>query len=120
MAARNIPKDQWHPFFERFTKTIQDQRQADVEIASLEYGDQLLAEKVSLHGLSYDAKGGIFEVEMANINHRVIRPAQVFVDWEAGGVIGVEVVGDDDVRTILRIREPLMLPEPQGAWSGSG
>jgi len=114
MATRNIAKDQWHPFFEQFTKTIQDQRQADVDIASLEHGDQLLAERVPLYGLSYDPRGDTFEVEMANIGHRVIRPREVFVDWQAGGVVGIEIVGDDDVRTILRIREPLMLPEPQG------
>ena len=114
MATRNIAKDQWHPFFEQFTKAIEDQRQADVEIASLEHGDQLLAESVPLYGLSYDPKGGTFEVEMANLNHRVIRPSEVFVDWQAGGVICVEIVGDDDVRTILRIREPLLLPQPQG------
>lgn len=115
MATKDIAKDRWHSFFEEFTKAIQGRRQAGVEVVSLGYGDQVLAANAPLHGLSYDTRSETFEVEMEGIDHRVTRPRNVFVEWEAGGVVGVEIVGDDDVRTIVKISEPLMLPQPQGA-----
>jgi uncharacterized protein YuzE len=112
MAVQQIARENWHDFLEHFTRTIQG-REAEVEVVSDDFGDQRLAEGVRLLGLSYDARGDVLEVELENVGHRVAHPGTLFVDLaEAGGVIGIEIEGEDGVRNILRLREPLMLPEP--------
>jgi uncharacterized protein YuzE len=112
MAVQEIARENWHDFLENFTRTIQG-REAEVEVVSDDFGGQRLAEGVPMLGLSYDERGDVLEVELENVGHRVARPTALFVDLaEAGGVIGIEIEGEDGVRNILRLREPLMLPEP--------
>lgn len=111
MAVRQLARDDWHNFLEELTSTVRG-RQTVVEVASADLGDQRLVENVPLLGLSYDARGDILEIEFETIGHRVASPTDLFVDQPPAGMIGLEIVGKDGTRTILRLQEPLLLPEP--------
>jgi hypothetical protein len=109
MAIEEIAKSEWQRYLEDLTKTISG-RQTSVEVASAEIGDQPLAERVAFLGLSYDARRDEIEVALENIAHRVVKPRSIFIDREPGGLIGIEIIGADDARTIIRLSAPLMLP----------
>lgn len=112
MTIERIERAQWHRFFEDLTRAIRG-RQTDVEIASAEFGDQMMAQGARLLGVSYDGKGDLLEIELDGLGHRVAAPASLHVDREGGAVRGIEVVGADDAKTLIRLRDPLLLPEPE-------
>lgn len=111
MTVRQLARDDWHPFLEELTRSVRG-RQTRVEVASADLGDQRLVENVPLLGLSYDTRGDILEIEFESIGHRVVNPSALFVDQAPSGMIGLEVIGKDGDRTIMRLSEPLLLPEP--------
>jgi hypothetical protein len=110
MTVRQLARDDWHPFLEELTRTVRG-RQTRVEIGSADLGGQRLVENVPLLGLSYDTRGDMIEIEFEAIGHRVTAPTALFVDQMPNGVTGIEILGGDDVRTILRLKEPLLLTE---------
>lgn len=111
MAVHELARDAWHPFFEDLTRIVRG-RQTGVEIASADLGDQKLVENLPLLGISFDTRGDRLEIEFESIGHRIAGPFAVFVDQAADGVIGIEVEAAGGERTILRLKEPLLLPEP--------
>jgi uncharacterized protein DUF5335 len=119
MTVRQLGRDDWHAFLEHLTRTVQG-RQTQVEVASADLGDQRLAENVPLLGLSYDTRGDIVEIEFETIDHRIVGPSALFVDQPPSGMIGLEIVDKDGTRTILRLKEPLLLPAPAGAGVREG
>ena len=112
MTIEQLERDQWHGFFEALTRTIEG-RQAEVEVASADFGDQRLAEHARLLGISYDMRGDMLEIALDGLDHRIAHPSAVYVDRDAGLVHGIEAMGSDGTRTGLHLRAPLMLPEPQ-------
>lgn len=115
MAVQEIARQDWNTFLGALAEVI-DGREAAVEVASAEYGDQRLTEGVPLLGLSYDEHGDRIEIAFENLGHRIEHPLNLFVDEAmGGGLIGIEIIGADDTRTILRLRDPLLLAEPSRA-----
>jgi Family of unknown function (DUF5335) len=51
MTARKLDKSQWRTFFDRLSKTLEG-KQAEIEVASLSFGDQVEAEWLPLHGIT--------------------------------------------------------------------
>ena len=86
MTTRKLDKQQWRTFFDRVSTTLEG-KEAEIEIASLRLGDQVEAEWLPLLGIVYDPNDDIVEVAL-------------------------EIVDADDVKQIVKLRDPLMLPAP--------
>jgi hypothetical protein len=111
MAVQEIARQDWQTFLGGFAQVIGG-REAAVEVASVDHGDQRLAEGVPLLGLSYDAHGDRIEIAFENLDHRIEHPQKIFVDDAiGGGLIALEIIGEGDARTILRLSDPLLLVE---------
>ena len=119
MTIETIDRAQWHPFFESLTRAIRG-RGSDVEVASAELGDQMLAQGKTLLGISYDERSGVLEIALNGLDHRIAAPASLHVDREGGAVRGIEVLGSDAARTLIRLRDTLLLPPPGGEGADSG
>jgi len=87
-------------------------KQAEIEVASLRLGDQIEAEWLPLIGITYDPNDDIVEVALEGLDHLITRPREVYVEDGSNGVSALEVVDADDVKQIIRLRDPLMLPGP--------
>ncbi len=85
MAIRVLSKPQWQGYFDRMSRALIGKR-TEVEIASLDLGDQIEAELLPLVGITYDPKSGILEIAMEGLDHLIQHPQQVHVD-EDGGVL---------------------------------
>jgi hypothetical protein len=55
MATVKLDKGAWHAYFDRISKLAVG-KQAEIEVASLNLGDQIEAEWVPLLGITYDPK----------------------------------------------------------------
>ncbi len=114
MAVRKLEKSEWHPYFDRIARGLLGKR-AEIEVASLELGDQVEAEWIPLLGVTYDQKDDLLEISLDGLDHLIPKPRQIFVDEDAGGLTSFEVVDNAGARHIVTLREPLMLPAPSTA-----
>ena len=55
MAVRTLEKQEWHGYFDRISRGLLGKR-AEIEVASLELGDQIEAEWVPLFSASHTTK----------------------------------------------------------------
>lgn len=114
MTVRTLEKTEWHSYFDRMAKGLVGKR-AEIEVASLELGDQIEAEWVALVGITYDPKSDVLEIALDGLDHLVPKPRQVYVDEGLAGLDSFEVIDHAGVRHIVRLRESLMLPAPSAA-----
>jgi hypothetical protein len=114
MSAHRVDRDHWKAFFDTLTKTLVGKR-AEVEVAALDLGDQIEAEWAPLIGISYDPKDDLIEVALETVDHLIRAPREVYVDYNVGGLIGLEVIDAGDVRQIVKLKDPLALPAPDHA-----
>ena len=111
MSVHQVDESHWKAFFDTLTRTLVGKR-AEVEVASLDLGDQIEAEWAPLIGIVYDPKSDLIEVALEGVDHLILEPRLVYVDYHVGGLIGLEVIDADDARQIIRLKDPLALPAP--------
>ena len=114
MAVRTLEKSEWHGYFDRVSRALLGKR-AEIEVASLELGDQIEAEWVPILGITYDQKDDVLDIVLLGLDHLIPKPRQIFVDEGLTGSTSLEVVDHAGVRHIVQLREPLMLPAPSSA-----
>src|SRR5262249_11040226 len=111
MTTRKLEKKQWRTFFDRVSTTLEG-KEAEIEIASLRLGDQVEAEWLPLLGIAYDPNDDIVEVALEGLDHLIPKPRDIYVEDAPGGLVALEIVDADDVRQIVKLRDPLTLPAP--------
>jgi hypothetical protein len=116
MAVRKLEKAEWTPFFDAISKILVGKR-AEIEVASLDIGDQIEAEWVPILGITYDQKDDILEIALDGVDHLIPTPQEIYVDLGATGLVNLEVIDSEGERQIVLLREPLMLPAPSSAGS---
>jgi hypothetical protein len=114
MALRRLDKTEWRVFCDRVSKALVGKR-AEIEIASLALGSQVEAEWLPLLGIAYDPKDDIIEIALEGLDHMVHRPREMYVDLGPDGLTSLEVIDGYDIRQIVKLRDPLMLPPPSAA-----
>ncbi|MBC7860395.1 MAG: DUF5335 family protein [Burkholderiaceae bacterium] len=106
-----IEKAVWREYFDRVSKASEG-KNVELEVDALEIGSQIELEWVPLMGLLYDPRGDVLAVMVEGLDHMIRRPQTVFVDMTGSALTSVEVIDADQVRHIIRLRDPLMLPAP--------
>jgi hypothetical protein len=107
-----VPRTEWGPFFDRMSKSLIGKR-AEIEVASLDLGDQIEAEWVPMIGITYDSKDDLLDVTLDRFEHLIHHPQQVLADEVDGSLASVAVVDADGATQIVRMKDPLMLPPPR-------
>lgn len=113
-----IPRERWSPFLREVDAAARD-RTVDVEQLDPELGNQPLAERVSLRGISLSeggSTGGDIELELGTdgeLDHRVLHPARVYVKHTASGALEwLDIEAEDHAKTLIRFEQPVPLPGP--------
>jgi len=105
----DVPQTQWKEFFDRMSKALTG-KWAEIEVASLDLGDQITAEWVPMIGITYDSNDDLLDVALDRYDHLIRHPKQVVVDEKDGALASVAVVDADGATQIVRMKTPLMLP----------
>jgi hypothetical protein len=112
MAATEIDRSSWGPFLDTVTNSLMG-KQAEIEVVSLDLGDQIEAEWTTLIGITYDRKDDLIEIALEELDHMVRSPRQLFVDYGIGEIVAaIEIVDGDGNRQIVKFKDPLALPAP--------
>jgi hypothetical protein len=116
MATEQIDRASWAPFLATITKSL-DGKLAQVEVASLELGDQIAAEWLPLLGMAYDDKDDLIEIALEGLDHLIRHPRQLYTQVGPGGILAIAIADGDGNHQIVRLRDPLALGAPQSAAS---
>ena len=104
----DVLRTEWRDFFDRMSKALIG-KWAEIEVASLDLGDQITVEWIPMLGITYDSKDDLLDVALDRYDHLIRHPQQIVVDEEAGALASVAVVDADGTRQIVRMKQPLML-----------
>ena len=108
-SLRTIPKTEWRSFFDRMSHALLGKR-AEIEVASMDLGDNIIAEWVPMIGITYDSRDDLLDVALDRVNHLIRHPKEILVEEDENGLKSVAVLDGDDTRQIVNLRTPLMLP----------
>lgn len=107
-SLMNLAKPEWREFFDRLSGALSG-KPAEVEVASLDLGDQIVAEWIPLQGITYDTADDLLDVSFDRLTHMIRHPRDIIVEEGAGGVSSVAVALRDGSRQVIRLKQPLML-----------
>ncbi|MGE5491545.1 MAG: DUF5335 family protein [Actinomycetota bacterium] len=111
MSIVKLEKTAWHAFFDAASKALIGKR-AEVEVDALSFGSQIEAEWLPLLGITYDAKDELIEIVIDGLDHLAYKAREIHIDQTAVGLSSLEIVDADDVKIIIKLRDPLMLRAP--------
>lgn len=110
----NLPKEAWKTYFDALSEALTG-KWVEVEVASLDLGDQVVAEWLPLLGVTYDHQDDLIDVALggaAHFNHLIHHPRAIEITEAADGIRSIAVTSDDGTVQVLRLKEPLRLPQP--------
>jgi hypothetical protein len=84
-------------------------KQAEIEVTGLPFGDHVAAKWLPLLGIAYDPKSDLVEIALEGLDHHIHQPREISVEDGPEGLTAMEIVGADQRRQIVKLREPLML-----------
>jgi hypothetical protein len=105
----SVPQSEWRPFFDRMSKALLG-KWAEIEVASLNLGDQIVAEWVPMVGITYESRDDLLDVALDRASHLIRHPREIVVEEGATGLTSVAVIDAHGARQVVRFKEPLMLP----------
>lgn len=108
-TQRTIPKAEWKTFFNQMTHALQGKR-AEIEVAALDLGDQVVAGWIPLIGMTYDDHDDLLDVALSGLDHLIRQPREIVVVQGSHGIETVGVMAGDGTRQVVRLKTPLMLP----------
>jgi hypothetical protein len=116
-SRSELERSIWRDFFELLTKEHEGWH-VTIEVVSLDYGDQLEAEKLPLAYIEYDkdddvivAVGGRDSRYPAVLQHIINHPQKVLVDTPAPDIVmAIDVLDDAGAQTLISLYPPLALP----------
>ncbi|MGZ3158381.1 MAG: DUF5335 domain-containing protein [Burkholderiaceae bacterium] len=109
MTISKIEKPAWSNYFNQMSKTMIGQK-VEIEVDSLAIGQQLEAQWAPFLGIVYEPKSDMIEIVLEGLDHMIHKPRELYADIEASKLRSLEVIDEDDVRQIIKLRDPLMLP----------
>ena len=112
MTIRKLDKQEWKPFFDGVSKVL-GAKQAEIEVLSLDLGDQVEAEWLPLMGLTYDPKNDLLDVALEGLDHMIRKPREIYVEDGGVGLASLAVVDAEGARQVVKLRDPMALPAPQ-------
>lgn len=111
MSTFKLEQPAWQAYFDQITSLLEGKR-AEIEVDSMEFGAQIEAEWLTVLGMTYDPKSDVVEILLEGLDHLIHKPQTIFVEHDGLVLKSLEVIDADDVRQILKFREPLLLPAP--------
>ena len=110
----NVAKLEWREFFDRLSTALSG-KPAEVEVASLDLGDQIVAEWIPLQGITYDTADDLLDVSFDRLTHLIRHPRDIIVEEVPEGISSVAIALRDGSRQVIRLKQALMLPATAGS-----
>ena len=93
--TRKLPKEEWRQYFDGLSKRLHGET-VSVLVEGLDLGVQPEAEKVPVHGVTYDHADDAIEIASDTLTHRIAGPHDVYVQEDPSGALLSFKVTDGD------------------------
>jgi len=103
-----VPQAEWKRFFDHVSQALLGKR-AEIEVASLDLGDQIVAEWIPVIGITYDPNNDVLDVALDQVDHLIRHPREIVVEQGPSGISMVAVIDADGTRQVVKLKDPLML-----------
>ena len=114
LHTEEIARADWRHYFDDFSRGMQATI-ATVEVAGLDTGAQVEAQRAMLMGVSYDDRDDVFVLALrtedgdGDLERLVSAPQRVYVGRDEGTTV-IDVEDADGVKTIVRTERAQALP----------
>src|SRR5262249_35179807 len=112
MTIRKLEKKEWKPYLDLVSKLLET-KDAEIEVASLDLGDQVQAEWLPLLGISYDPNDDLVEVALDGLDHMIPHPREIYLDNGARALTHFKFSHPAGVKQIDRPRDHPAPPPPR-------
>lgn len=106
-----VPKPEWAGYFNRITRGLVGLR-AEIDVASLELGDQVAADQVAVAGIFYDHRDDLLGVLLDGFDHLIRHPELIYAEERDAGLAALAVIDRDGTNHLIKFSRPLALPSP--------
>ena len=111
MSTQEIPRQEWHAFFDMFSRQHQGRR-VTMEMLGPDLGDIVEARQLPLEGIIVEpADDGLVKIEIvvgdkpdSHISHTVTRPQRVWLKLAESGAAEALEIASEDQAVLLRFR----------------
>ena len=108
-----VHRSEWKAFFDHLSNTLTG-KWAEVEVSSLDLGDQIVAEWVPMYGITYESKDDLLDVAFDRFNHFIRHPQDILVEEDTTGILSVAIVDREGEKQVVRLKQPLALSQHSG------
>ena len=108
-----LPRSEWRTFFDRLSADLLG-KWVEIEVASLDLGDQVVTDWIPMFGITYDSRDDLLVVALDRLRHLIRHPKEIVLEEGPAGLASVAVIDGEGVRQVVRLKNPLMLPSPAG------
>lgn len=117
--AQVIEKKNWQTFCDNVSKTLRG-GQSELELASLDIGDQIEQNWTPFEGISYDPNDDALYVHTPDLDHAIQHPQMLTVDQSGGRIRSISIKDSANQLQTIRLKEPLLLEAPRGEATKKG
>ena len=110
MQKLHLEQKDWNKIIDHISRS-ESAHKVTIEVIREDLGAQKEVENVTLHGLSYDPKGGAIAIRAGAVEHMVRHPAGIEIAHAGTDLICLEVIGPDGSRHLITFLPPLHLPD---------
>jgi hypothetical protein len=111
MGLRKIERSSWIGVCAAVSKGLCGKR-ARIEVISPVDGLLIEAQQLPVVGISYDAANDALRIMLDGVDHFVLQPRELYLDYGLGGVQSLGIRDQENAWQIVLLRDPLMLPNP--------
>lgn len=117
MATREVPKADWQPFAQGFSR-LHDGWIISLQILEPDLGAQIELVNRPFRGLVYEPRDEMLMILSSDrrgdhLCHQIMNPRRIFVEEDCGEDRALEIESDDGTRTVVQFRDrPLVDTTP--------
>lgn len=118
MSIEKLDRASWATYFDSMSKVLTG-KQAEIDVESLSLGVQVESRYAPLNGITYDHRSELLEIMLERWEHNIPHVSEIWVDHDGVSLNSIKVVDTDGLEQIIKLRDPLMLPDPSLAASAN-
>lgn len=111
--AQAIDKSEWKSYCEFLSRTLEGGG-VEIEVISLDLGDQIESDWLPMIGIAYDPKDDLFDVALQRgndvLDHVIYGPREFAADREFAELSALEITDKNGRQHLLLLRDTLALP----------
>lgn len=111
MSIEKLDRASWATYFDSMSKVLTG-KQAEIDVESLSLGVQVESRYAPLNGITYDHRSEMLEIMLERWEHNIPHVSEIWVDHDGVSLNSIKVVDTDGLEQIIKLRDPLMLPDP--------